>query len=38
MTMMFSLQQSISLLSVVSLSILPLILQGSFGVAVRNSR
>ena len=33
-----SLQQSISLLSVVSLSILSLILQGSFGAAVINSK
>lgn len=33
-----SLQQSISLLSVVSLSILSLILQGSFGAAVKNSK
>ena len=33
-----SLQQSISLLSVVSLSILSLILQGSFSAAVINSK
>lgn len=33
-----SLQQSISLLSVVSLSILSLILQGFFGAAVINSK